>query len=249
MKYFSNFPITVWDENSDNNYTTVTNILHNFSIKENIKNNEQVYFEYNMSDGDTPEIIADKIYGSPEYNWIVMMMNDVVNPFYDFVLNETNLENYVDDKYAGSALYVDSTNSNFVVGETVTCNSADTTVNAWDASYKRLVIPADYPEFSETSTVTSEGGASGTIARRDVYYKYSLHHTEISGVIKSAIVNINDPEDTTDYLAQYMVGGSESKFITNMTYEIGKNESKRKIKLLKSDYLGVVMEQFKGIFD
>jgi len=177
-----------------------------------------------------------------------MMMNDVVNPFYDFVLNDADLENYTDNKYAGSALYITRNNTNnFIVGETVSVGVTDTTANSWDASYKRLVIPAGYPEFNEGLTVTSESGASGTITRQDSIHKYSLHHTEVDDIIKSPIVNISDTDDTTDYLSQYMGGGTETKFITNMSYEIAINESKRKIKLLKSQYLGTLLEQFEGL--
>ena len=42
--------------------------------------------------GDTPEIIASKYYGDPEKHWIVLLANDIINPFFDFPLNYQEFE-------------------------------------------------------------------------------------------------------------------------------------------------------------
>ena len=62
--YFSKFPKLFFSSNNNRTIDRITNIMAKFSLNESIKENTAVYYEYDIVEGDTPEIIAHKLYGS-----------------------------------------------------------------------------------------------------------------------------------------------------------------------------------------
>lgn len=111
-KYFSYFPTTIYkpiDEGSE--YDVVTNIMTRFKMEDSIKENSAAYYKYDIQDGDTPEIVAYKYYGSAEKHWIVLSMNNIIDPQYDWPLEYRTLSRYVDSKYSTNN-YADTANTN-----------------------------------------------------------------------------------------------------------------------------------------
>lgn len=102
-KYFSNFPKTIYNfEQNGKSIDVVTNITNTIAFEKSFKENSVTYYNYLVKDGETPEIIAHKIYGSTEKHWIVLSMNDIINPQTDWPLNERSLIQYIDKKYSDS---------------------------------------------------------------------------------------------------------------------------------------------------
>ena len=61
---------------------------------------------YQIQNGDTPEIIAEKLYGSQHLYWLILLFNKKFNQYTDWSLEQTNLENYYKYKYPGTALFL-----------------------------------------------------------------------------------------------------------------------------------------------
>jgi hypothetical protein len=97
-KYFNYFPKTAYTFDGVN-FEVVTNLLSKVSFEDDFKNNSVIYYEYTITDGETPEILAHKIYGSVDKYWIILMLNDILHPQFDFPLNESSLNKYIDIKY------------------------------------------------------------------------------------------------------------------------------------------------------
>jgi len=100
-KFFDLFPKVLYDLEGtrSGNYDVATNIFVRIGVLKSIKQNSSIYYPYLIQDGDTPEMIADKYYGNPEFHWVVLMMNDVVDPFYDWPLDYTRFTKYMIGKY------------------------------------------------------------------------------------------------------------------------------------------------------
>ena len=62
--YFKDFPKFLYDFNYGNvtKTTVVTDITRNVRFRKHILSNVTLYDEYDMLDGETPEIIAEKFY-------------------------------------------------------------------------------------------------------------------------------------------------------------------------------------------
>lgn len=102
-KYFSKFPKVFYQFNGTENATLLTNILTRVRMSDSILNNTLLYYTYDIQEGDTPEIIAEKYYGDAEKHWIVLLTNLIFDPFYEWPLNYQNFKNFIDDKYGSQA--------------------------------------------------------------------------------------------------------------------------------------------------
>jgi len=98
-KYFSRFPLTQYNLSTGIESDIVTNLLVRFAVEKNIKDNSLLYTNYDIREGDTPEIIASKIYDSPERHWMVLLANDIIDVESDWPLTQNALSKYIDEKY------------------------------------------------------------------------------------------------------------------------------------------------------
>jgi hypothetical protein len=97
--YFQNLPYTFYTLDDYASAQLVTNIFIRAVISDSAKTNYALYDDYDILDGETPEILADKLYGSSLYHWIILMMNDIVDARYEWPLSYTNLLAYCNGKY------------------------------------------------------------------------------------------------------------------------------------------------------
>lgn len=99
---------------SENKAYAVTDITRNIRFRKEVLANITSYDAYDIVDGETPEIVAEKVYGNAEYHWIIMLANDIYDYRSDFPLTQLQLEKYVVDKYGDDAdatrYYVDENN-------------------------------------------------------------------------------------------------------------------------------------------
>lgn len=102
MKYFQNLP-KVFYTDYNNNLMVLTNLLSRASIVPELLKNPLLYYTYDIKDGDTPEILSNKYYGSPDNFWMIMLANQTINPQWDWPLSSQNFELYIDDKYGSTA--------------------------------------------------------------------------------------------------------------------------------------------------
>ena len=97
--FFNNFPKTYYKIDNSNELDTVTNITANFSILNSSINATQGYYDYTISEGDTPEIVAYKVYGDAEYHWLIMRINGIMNLNTDWPLTYSQLMESIDSLY------------------------------------------------------------------------------------------------------------------------------------------------------
>jgi hypothetical protein len=103
--FFDAFPRIQYDivRARYSNYETVTDIFFRISIIKDILNNISTYYNYEIRDGDTPEILADKLYSNPEAYWIITYANDIYDRNYDWPLDYRSFEKYIINKYGSVA--------------------------------------------------------------------------------------------------------------------------------------------------
>jgi hypothetical protein len=109
-RYFNNFPKVDYSLENSNQFDFVTNIVSRFGIDEKLKENSSIYYKYSIEDGETPEILAAKYYDSPEKHWIILAMNDIVDPQFDWPLTYSQFNEYIDVKYSANN-YADTANT------------------------------------------------------------------------------------------------------------------------------------------
>ena len=103
MEYFSALPfLTTTDGNG--NSIVLRNLLVRTGLIPQLAKNPLLMYRYAVQDGDTPEIVANKYYGSPFRYWIALYGNpQMMDPQSDWPLSTKNFTIYLQDKYATSA--------------------------------------------------------------------------------------------------------------------------------------------------
>jgi hypothetical protein len=189
-KYFSYFPKTVYSLDNSNNVDVVTDITTRFAFEKTFQNNSSVYYEYDVQDSDTPEIIANKMYGSSDKYWIILMLNQITDPQFDFPLDQRTIISFIDEKYSANAnigqtgiAWAQSNVKAYYKIETRTTISTDTELKT------KLGIDANtYANLSSsTSNLTLNDGNIIKIAiskETESYYDYEVEQNESKRTIK-----------------------------------------------------------------
>ena len=98
--YFTYFPQFTYDVKGDGTAKLVTDILRRVKVRNQIRDNVSFFDKYNVQDGESPEDIAYKLYGDSELHWVVLMVNDVKDRFFDWPLSQIQFQNYLQSKYS-----------------------------------------------------------------------------------------------------------------------------------------------------
>ena len=99
--YFKEFPQFLYDFNYGDRVKTsiVKDITRNVRVRKEILENVTLFDEYDIVDGETPEIISEKFYGTPEYHWVIMLANGKYDYRADFPLPEAVLQKHIATVY------------------------------------------------------------------------------------------------------------------------------------------------------
>ena len=97
--YFAAFPDILYDSVGNGDSKVVTNLLRRVAIRAKVKENTLVFDTYDVKEGETPEIIADKLYGDPELHWVILFMNNVTERYSQWPRNQNQFLAHVNDKY------------------------------------------------------------------------------------------------------------------------------------------------------
>ena len=97
--YFNSFPIIFYDSVGDLKFKDVTNLLRRVGLRAKIKSNSLLFDTYNVKEGETPEIIASRLYGNPELHWVILLLNDITDRYHQWPMSTPQFLDYINDKY------------------------------------------------------------------------------------------------------------------------------------------------------
>lgn len=92
-QYFRNFPIVEYRG------SFLKNIMKRARFNDRVKNYYTAFYPYTVQNGDRLDIIAEKYYGRSSSMWIIQLLNDIIDPYYDFPLSDENFKSYIIKKY------------------------------------------------------------------------------------------------------------------------------------------------------
>jgi|TARA_R110000737_G_scaffold353325_1_gene404178 hypothetical protein len=100
--YFENFPIIPYDSVGDGTTKDVTNLLRRVAVRTKIASNTALYDTYDIVEGETPEMIAHKLYGNVNLHWVVLLFNNVTDRFHDWPMSGNQFNEYINEKYGST---------------------------------------------------------------------------------------------------------------------------------------------------
>lgn len=210
-KYFNFFPTTIYNiSQNSTDVDVVTNLTSRFGFEQSFKDNTSIFYEYDIQDGDTPEIIADKMYNDPEKHWVILNFNDIVDPQYDWPLEQRTLIKFIDEKYK---------------------NNANTSNGQTGVTWSKTNIK----EYYKVETVTHNESETITINKFHVdantYANVVPTITTSFALEDGSFIDIEISKETKTYY----------------DFEIEENEKKRKIKILKPNFIFDVQQEFRRV--
>lgn len=223
--YFQKFPQTLYSLDDRKSVQVVTNILQRVVIKESIKDNLSLFDEYDIIDGETPEIVAHKFYNNAGYHWLVLHMNDIIDPRFDWPLSTRMLNQYIQSKYTGvfNIHHYEDTQTNVINGKVI------------------LRSTNEFTNFYAGNVVQNlSGTGTGIILEKTNNANVTVQVTA-GGFASTNSVKILDSTSTGNITSLTVLTGIP---ITNDMYENNVNETKRRIKMLKPQYVEAVVKEF-----
>lgn len=95
ISYISRLP----DVSSNEEYITTKNLFKRAKLRTDIVNIITAFNYYQVEDNQRPEVVASKLYGDPELDWVILITNNITNVREQWPLSNNDLYNYMLDKY------------------------------------------------------------------------------------------------------------------------------------------------------
>lgn len=104
MSYFRELPDLEYqsflkDKKSSDNYVLVKNLFRRIKLPDDLQNVFTIFNKYQIKDGSRPDTIAEEIYGSSEYDWVVLISAGITRVRDQWPLSDNQLYEYVMEVY------------------------------------------------------------------------------------------------------------------------------------------------------
>ena len=101
--YFRPFPLINYDIKKNKLPLLLTNVTARYKIRDILKNRVAIYYDYIVKDGDRPDNIAFKYYEDETLDWLIYLVNDIIDPYYDWPLDQDAFNRYIRTLYGSVA--------------------------------------------------------------------------------------------------------------------------------------------------
>ena len=99
--YFRSIPSINYDiwGTEPRHYQSVTNIMKRVKFKPEVLEDISEYYPYIVKDGERPDIISYNQYETVAFSYLILLINDIQDPIFDWPLSTQQFEQYILNKY------------------------------------------------------------------------------------------------------------------------------------------------------
>ena len=102
--YFRNLPEFDYVDRTRNDgslgdYTRVKNLFKKGVLRQDIFQDLSFFTKYIVEGDDRPDNVADRVYGDPTLDWVVLMANNITNIQSEWPLSQADFNTFILDKY------------------------------------------------------------------------------------------------------------------------------------------------------
>ena len=276
MSFFKQFPLVNYDIGLDGSITKMVNIFRSVRPIQNYIDNPSLYKFYQIENGERPDIISQKLYGTPDFYWTFFVVNEFLHDGYKvWPMSQEQMLKYLTSEYSGYAVntrisYTDnniqnSLAGNFKLGETITgeTSGASGTLTKKNIDLNQLVIQnmtsslsfngRKYTsgEYDNTSSLPFEKITGSTsrdqVQSYDVWpYAEAPHHYYILDE------DGTEREYTPDIFIdsqEYTKTSEELSYISNRQYVYNLNDQRSKIRVINPNMIGEFVDTFERLIN
>jgi hypothetical protein len=230
MTYFRNFsdilyPSQLQSKNSSSDLVRVKNLFRRSKIRDDILNSVIAFTKYKIIGEERPEQVAEKIYGSSTFDWVVLLSNNITNVRTEWPLSDFEFDEYISRKYTSEQL--------------VEPHHYET-VSVYDNRGK-LIVPSGKLVDSDFTVTYFEP----SIQQFNVItVPFSFDST--SQKFDSTLIKF-DSEKVVENIQGDTVTVNPVKSVNVYEYEIAQNDNKRNIYVLKPRFLQTIIDDMEEI--
>jgi len=264
MSFFQQFPKISYDFDRNGVLQNVVNIYRSVRPLQSFVDNINAYTYYEVKNGERPDIVSERLYGSTLYYWTFFIINEHLHDgLAAWPMSQEKLQKYMANEYSGIAIntnpeiqrdndqsIIDHRNSlagRFTLGETITggTSGATGTLVKKDIDLNQLVLENVNGTFVGEPGVISEsltGGTSGDSVGTYEVFKHldAPHHYYTTG----------DAEQRVQTNAVFVQGGVQSgqlSYQTNRSYLEESNENRSRLKVIDPKYVTQFADEFQRL--
>lgn len=104
MTYFRELPNLEYqsflsDSNSSDQYLIVKNLFRRVKLRDDLQNVFTIFDKYQIPDGSRPELVAEELYGSAQYDWVVIISAGITRIRDQWPLSDRQIYDYAESIY------------------------------------------------------------------------------------------------------------------------------------------------------
>ena len=96
------YPSFLPNKSSSLDYVEVKNIFRRVKLRDDLQNNFTVFDRYEIPMNARPDTVAENLYGTPNFDWVVLTVAGIINIRNEWPLSDRDLYDYSLDKYGES---------------------------------------------------------------------------------------------------------------------------------------------------
>jgi|TARA_S200000501_G_scaffold106866_1_gene100347 hypothetical protein len=228
---FKNFPEIQYTL-STGKIVTIKDFFRKSMIEQDAVNSVISYTYYEIQDGERPDVVADRLYGDSELHWTFFLVNDMDN-YYQWHKDNVTFEKYINEMYpeywliASDSTDIVSSSSKWLLGEIIESSSQKGNVISVQPTFNRI------------------GVAGGSWNANDVVTG------KVSGKSFTVSSVVNGPDGIDHYVNSegHKRNNLTTGFtpVTYYTHDYEQNETNRKIKVIRPEYIRRVVSEFEKV--
>lgn len=194
MAYFNRLPNIEYEEKplvfpfSEKEYVLAKNFFRRYKISESSYNFQNFFNEYTMTDEDRLDYLSYKFYDTSEYDWVILISNNIINSYFDLPVKEADL-------------------------------------------YEMVVKAYGNPDaIHHYETLQKKNSLGQIVLKAGLKVEQSFYNGVYKYYDNGSVLSVN--------------GNTVSVPVTNYEYELKLNDEKRKIYILRPEYIQPFIEQF-----
>ena len=104
MSYFREIPNLEYQSflstrKSSDEYLLVKNIFRRVKLRDDLQNVFTIFNKYQIEEGARPDTVAQEIYGSSQYDWVVLVGANIINVRNEWPLSDRDIYRYSEELY------------------------------------------------------------------------------------------------------------------------------------------------------
>tara|TARA_Y100001954_G_C15634324_1_gene514378 strand:- start:201 stop:908 length:708 start_codon:yes stop_codon:yes gene_type:complete len=153
FSYLPNFDYVnrIPGEQNISSYIEVKNLFKRVKISNDIFQDLTNFEKYIIQGDDRPDVVAQKVYGEPTFDWVVLLSNNIINIQNEWPMSNQTFEKYMNKKYGA----IDYNNIHHYETKEIKDSS-----NTYVIQKKGIEVPSDFtltyfdPSLNGERTIT-----------------------------------------------------------------------------------------------